>query len=1226
MSSWGTLSKEAQLVQRNKRSLGHAAIALATGSILALSGITSASASASTSTPTLRTEQYTPSVEGLPAEMNTATSAEIAAWQKLQFGLFIHWGLFSVAGGVWEGQPVTKSYSEQIRLQVPQSTVTAQDQKMSDDEFYALGNGFTGANYKPADICSLAKEAGMRYVVLTTKHHDGFSMWDTATSTVDVVDKTAYAKDVLKELQLACEAQGIKLGLYYSLADWELGHRWSSYKLSDSDMVHIKKQLTELLTNYGAIEELWFDMGLPTAAQSKELADLVHGLQKGTAVNGRIWNNQSDFKVMGDNAIPAGNQALPWQTPASIFHETWGYRSWQDRPDLPGKTRQLIRDYANVVGGGGNYLLNIGPTGDGSVVPYEADVLKGIGAWNARHPNAVLGATATRFGAQPWGTVTMNGDDLYLLVKNWPTDGKLRLPGVANPVNGVTVDGGGDLGWTREGDDVVVSVPAAAPDDDLSVLRVALDGAPRYIPATAAAETEAGRWTASTTSRYSIEDIGEQGYDGFTDSQVYTEGFVRGADVDRIDRYVRLTGAATPGRDYRVTVGSQEFVLDGAALTKTNLGPLTVRAKQILPIKVALAEPAYPAQDLGASILRIELGGSELGAPGTPELVSFKKPAAQSSDYSPTFPASKAVDGITTGTYENLAATQDGTNAIAWWQVDLGTDRVLSSAKIWNRSDCCQSRLTNFTIIVSKEPFPAAPLTEAELASPTYSVTSIDEQMGRPSTIPLAGTGRYVRIQQDAPNIPLNLSEVELYGIEPPNTATAPEAPVAPSVAAATPDSLNVAWSAPADGGKPITGYILTATNLDIASGAPGDKTRFDVAGNVLRANLGGLVAGRYTVTVSAVNEIGVSKASAESDGIALALESAPKLLSSNRPAVQSSTYDGPAYGAAKAVDGDTSGLISNVAATSSDEGAAWWEVDLEGANALTVAKIWNRVDCCQSRLKNVKLVVSTEPFPARALTTDELASPAYGVTHVTEQVGRPTTIPLDAPGRYVRIQVDDPDVPLALSEVQVYGVPLATAPAAPAAPVVEAVSDDSVKVSWAAPADGGKPITGYTVALTNVGDPIDSPDRTRSVEVAGNVPTTDFTGLPRGRYTVVVSAGNEIGMSPPSAESAEVEVLGTPMIVFDVLAKGRCVAGRAFVAVTVTNGESVPIRVSVLTPYGSKSFPKVVAGKKAFHFFASRLVDLPAGSVTVWASGVIDGEKVSVSRDVSFDAVNCAG
>ncbi|MFC6356863.1 right-handed parallel beta-helix repeat-containing protein [Luethyella okanaganae] len=128
--------------------------------------------------------------------------------------------------------------------------------------------------------------------------------------------------------------------------------------------------------------------------------------------------------------------------------------------------------------------------------------------------------------------------------------------------------------------------------------------------------------------------------------------------------------------------------------------------------------------------------------------------------------------------------------------------------------------------------------------------------------------------------------------------------------------------------------------------------------------------------------------------------------------------------------------------------------------------------------------------------------------------------------------------------------------------------------------------------------------------------------GTAAGTYTLRATFGELTATAPLTVT----EPPTNPMIVFDVLAKGRCVAGRAFVAVTVTNGESVPIRVSVLTPYGSKSFPKVVAGKKAFHFFASRLVDLPAGSVTVWASGVIDGEKVSVSRDVSFDAVNCAG
>jgi alpha-L-fucosidase len=191
-------------------------------------------------------------------------------------------------------------------------------------------------------------------------------------------------------------------------------------------------QIRELMSHYGTISEVWFDMGKPTPAQSARFARTVHELQPPTMVSGRVWNHQGDFSVMGDNSEPDGGMEEPWQSPASMFPESWGYRSWQARNDLQGKVCENIARLVRVVSAGGNYILNIGPEGDGSVVPYEADVLRGIGAWLKPRGAAIYGTHASPFKKLDFGYATLGADTLYLFVEKPPLDGVLHLPGVVD--------------------------------------------------------------------------------------------------------------------------------------------------------------------------------------------------------------------------------------------------------------------------------------------------------------------------------------------------------------------------------------------------------------------------------------------------------------------------------------------------------------------------------------------------------------------------------------------------------------------------------------------------------------------------------------------------------------------------------------------------------------------------------------------------------------------------
>ena len=354
----------------------------------------------------------------------------VRVWQDRKFGMFIHWGLYSLAGGEWNGRRITEGYSEQIQSFA----------KIPREDYARLAGRFSAAAFDADAIARLARDAGMRYIVVTAKHHDGFNMYRTRLSDYNVVDATPFARDPVRMLADAARRQGLGFGVYYSLVDWHYPGADPRLDPANDNPVppaHEEfsvRQIRELMTGYGPISEVWFDMSRPTCAQSRRFADAVHRAQPNSMVSGRVWNGQGDFVVTGDNEVPSSGLSQPWQTPASIFPETWGYRSWQTRENLSGKIREKIVELIGVVSRGGNYLLNIGPRGDGSVVPYEADVLRGIGAWLRINGEAVYGTSREPFARLEFGHATVRGRRLYLFVVQRPADGVLRLPGLVTEI------------------------------------------------------------------------------------------------------------------------------------------------------------------------------------------------------------------------------------------------------------------------------------------------------------------------------------------------------------------------------------------------------------------------------------------------------------------------------------------------------------------------------------------------------------------------------------------------------------------------------------------------------------------------------------------------------------------------------------------------------------------------------------------------------------------------
>ncbi len=299
-------------------------------------------------------------------------NARIKAWQDLSFGMFIHLGVYSQFGGVYQGEKITQGYSEQIMQFAP----------IPKEKYLQMAQTMTLEAFEPDDIISLAKSAGMNYLVVTAKHHDGFCMYDTQTTSFNVVKQTPFAEDVIKKLADACRQQEMRFGVYFSLVDWNLGHdfdpnNFNSISREIEDI--LCRQLTELVCHYGELCELWFDMASPSLRQSLGFKSIVRKYQPMAMINGRIGNAQGDFITFWDNEIPEEAPDKPWQTPQSIYPETWGYRSWQVHEDPKKRADLLFRNYKSVTQRKGNYLLNIGPKGDGSVSDFERQVLIELG-------------------------------------------------------------------------------------------------------------------------------------------------------------------------------------------------------------------------------------------------------------------------------------------------------------------------------------------------------------------------------------------------------------------------------------------------------------------------------------------------------------------------------------------------------------------------------------------------------------------------------------------------------------------------------------------------------------------------------------------------------------------------------------------------------------------------------------------------------------------------------
>ena len=406
-------------------------------------------------------------VQLLPAQQKPAQK-----WLDQKFSLFIHFGLYSQYGGVYDNKPVTRGYSEQIQSFAG----------IFSDWYADAAREFNPVNWNPDSIVALAKKAGMRSIVFTSKHHDGFCMYHSNYTGFNIVDATPYRRDLMKELAEACKRGGIDFALYFSLIDWHFPQAYpiSSHNADPLTPEHYQfnlKQVEEIMTNYGPISEIWFDMGSLTAEQSRGLYELVNRLQPECMISGRLGNNYVDFSVMADNEYPDFKIGVPWQTAASMFDETWGYRSWQERGNPQDKVNEKIASLIKVISRGGNYLLNIGPRGDGSVVDFEKEVLEKMGAWTNANAEAIYGTKANPFPhAFSWGDITTRDNSLYLLVRK--NNQTIDLNGFNGKITNVSVLASGEkcrYQQNLKSNSVQISLPKNPENIPVTVLKVSFE-------------------------------------------------------------------------------------------------------------------------------------------------------------------------------------------------------------------------------------------------------------------------------------------------------------------------------------------------------------------------------------------------------------------------------------------------------------------------------------------------------------------------------------------------------------------------------------------------------------------------------------------------------------------------------------------------------------------------------------------------------------------------------
>lgn len=388
-----------------------------------------------------------------------------------KYALFLHWGLYSQYSNQWKGKTLY-GIGEWI-MYLAQADIK---------EYEAAAQLFNPVGFNATEWVQIAKNAGMKYIVFTAKHHEGFAMFNSFHP-FNITSATPFKRDPLKELAAACEKEGIGLGFYYSqFQDWHEINNWSKDLPKQSFAAYFKNkcipQVKELLTNYGPISLIWFDTpGEMTKEQSLELVKLVKQYQPRALINSRIGNGVGDYETYGDHEIPVKNVQGLWEA-INTSNDSWGF-AWYDEN---WKTADVMaRDLISVIARGGNYMLNIGPKADGTLPKFNVDQILTVGKWIRQYPDAIYGAKASPWlQAFPWGDVTVTKNNLNLFVFDWKPGASIYLTGIGNKIKSVVTKGTNEqLKYSFNKGVLKIELPVRTSKQLLECIRVELDGEPR---------------------------------------------------------------------------------------------------------------------------------------------------------------------------------------------------------------------------------------------------------------------------------------------------------------------------------------------------------------------------------------------------------------------------------------------------------------------------------------------------------------------------------------------------------------------------------------------------------------------------------------------------------------------------------------------------------------------------------------------------------------------------
>ena len=417
----------------------------------------------------------------MPQETKAERDQRMAWWREARFGMFIHWGLYAVPAGTWQGKQIP-GIGEWIM----------NTGKIPVKDYGQLAARFNPVKFNADQWVSIAKRAGMKYIVITSKHHDGFAMFHSKASPYNIYDATPFQRDPLQELAAACKKQGMRLGFYYSQCqDWHhpggeaCGGHWDKAQDGSFDdylrTVAIP-QVKEILTNY-PLSVLWWDT--PTGAMTKERAEKLATLLKlrpGLITNDRLGGGFPGDTNTPEQFIPAtGYPGRDWET-CMTLNDTWGFKSYDTNWK---STATLIHNLADIASKGGNYLLNVGPTAEGQIPAASVERLAQVGRWMAVNGPSIYGTSASPFKKLPWGRATQKPGKLYLHVFAWPAGGDLLVPGLKNRVTTAYLLADAaqtalPVAVSEKGP--TIKLPAQAPDKIDSVVVLEIQGKPEVEP------------------------------------------------------------------------------------------------------------------------------------------------------------------------------------------------------------------------------------------------------------------------------------------------------------------------------------------------------------------------------------------------------------------------------------------------------------------------------------------------------------------------------------------------------------------------------------------------------------------------------------------------------------------------------------------------------------------------------------------------------------------------